>query len=55
MKVKMEEKEISLTLMVKEVNLILDSLGDRPFTEVFSLISKIQQQASSQLNPPKET
>lgn len=44
-------KNIKLELSVEEVNTILDSLGERPFKQVFNLINKIQQQASVQLNP----
>jgi hypothetical protein len=42
-------KELTLTLTIEEVNIILDSLGNRPFKEVFGLINNIQNQASSQL------
>ena len=49
-------KDLKLTLTIEEVNQILDALGDRPFSKVFNLIGKIQQQAAEQLeeNPPKE-
>ena len=40
---------IELTLSVAEVNKILEALGEKPFVEVFQLISKIQQQAGAQL------
>ena len=38
-----------LTLDLAEVNLILDALGDRPFREVFELITHINLQANEQL------
>ncbi len=41
-------KEIRLHLTVEEVNLILDSLGDRPYKSVFGVINKIQEQAAAQ-------
>lgn len=44
-------EEITLNLTVDEVNTILRGLGDLPFTEVHQVINKIQQQASTQLNP----
>lgn len=44
------KKEIKLTLSLDEANLILDALGEQPFTKVYGLIEKIQQQASQQLN-----
>ena len=43
-------QEITLTLSVKEVNQILEALGNQPFNQVFALIGKIQQQASSQVS-----
>ena len=43
-------QEIKLTLTIEEANLILEALGDKPFSKVFGLINKIQQQASEQLN-----
>lgn len=42
-------KEIDLKLSVDEVNQILAALGDQPFSKVYALINKIQQQASSQM------
>jgi hypothetical protein len=43
--------EIRLALTLDEVNQILESLGSRPYAEVFKLVAKIQQQAGAQLNP----
>lgn len=40
---------IQLSLSIDEVNKILEALGNQPYVEVFQLINKIQQQASSQL------
>ena len=48
------KREIKLVLSVEEANLILDALDNQPFNQVFALISKIQQQAASQLNPMQE-
>ncbi|MCW3083827.1 MAG: hypothetical protein JWP12_1193 [Bacteroidetes bacterium] len=42
-------KELKFTLTLDETNLILKSLGRMPYGEVFGLVSKIQQQANSQL------
>ncbi len=41
--------DITLQLTVEETNLILDALGQKPFVEVYNLISKVQTQASQQL------
>ena len=41
--------EVSMQLTVKEINLILDALGDRPYRTVFQIVSKIQTQAEEQL------
>ncbi len=53
----MQEKEslfITLTLNLDEVNIILDALGDRPFREVFELITNINLQATQQLKSNEE-
>ncbi len=42
-------KEIQLKLSINETNLILEALGELPFVKVHQLISKIQQQAATQL------
>ncbi len=42
-------EQISINLTLEEVNKILDSLGQRPYIEVFQLIHKIQTQAEAQL------
>lgn len=47
-------QEINLVFSVEEVNFILESLGNEPFVKVHNLITKIQQQASSQLQKPEE-
>jgi hypothetical protein len=44
-------QEITLKLTIEETNTILQALGSRPFTEVNQLISKIQQQATAQIEP----
>jgi hypothetical protein len=43
-------QEIQLTLTLAEVNQILAALGEKSYKEVFQLVSKIQAQASGQLN-----
>jgi hypothetical protein len=43
-------QEIQLTLTLAEVNQILAALGEKSYKEVFQLVSKIQAQASTQLN-----
>jgi len=42
-------KNIDLQLSIEEANLILEALGSLPFSKVYALIAKIQQQASQQL------
>jgi hypothetical protein len=46
-------EQISINLTIEEVNKILDSLGQRPYIEVFELINKIQGQAQAQLQAQK--
>lgn len=47
-------KEVTLTITLEEANLILDGLGGMPFSKVYQLIGKIQQQANHQLSPNGE-
>ena len=42
-------KELRLDFTIDETNLILEGLGNLPFAKVFALVSKIQEQASQQL------
>lgn len=42
-------ENISLQLSIDEINVILGSLGNQPYVQVYALVQKIQQQASSQL------
>ena len=43
----MEKLKLDLTL--DEVNLILKALGNLPFSEVYQLVAKINDQANNQL------
>lgn len=43
-------QDIQLQLTLTEVNQILEALGEKSYKEVFQLVSKIQAQATSQLN-----
>ncbi len=45
-----EMKELNLRLTIDEANLVLEGLGNLPFARVYSLVAKIQGQASRQLN-----
>jgi hypothetical protein len=46
----MDKQDIRLELSAEEINLLLEGLGSMPFVKVYTLIGKIQQQASGQLN-----
>lgn len=55
---------VNFQLTLAEVNQLLDALGDKPYAQVYQLISKIQQQAETQLQdesrieanrPPEQT
>lgn len=48
-------KTIDLQLSIEEANLILEALGSLPFSKVYALIAKIQQQASQQLQANGES
>lgn len=54
MEPQMDEKKITLTLNVAEVNGILQALGQMPYAQVVSLVLNIQQQAQAQVAPPEE-
>ncbi len=46
-------EQISINLTIEEVNKILESLGQKPYVEVFQLVNKIQAQAEAQLQAKK--
>lgn len=46
-------EQISINLTIEELNKILESLGERPYVEVFQLINKIRAQAEAQLQAKK--
>jgi hypothetical protein len=46
----MNEQQISLTLSVREVDMILVSLAKRPLEEVIDLFGKIKAQGSAQIS-----
>jgi hypothetical protein len=43
-------KTVNLQLSIDEANLILEALGNLPFSRVYALVAKIQEQASQQLS-----
>ena len=46
------DQPISLDLTAGEVNYLLHALGQKPFSEVTSLIGKIKTQGDAQFVPP---
>lgn len=48
-------KNITLELSVEETNLVLGALGELPFSRVFNLIGKVQEQANKQLGSDVST
>lgn len=46
------QKPIHLELSFEEINLLLKSLGQLPFNEVYDLIGKIHEQANMQVQEP---
>ena len=46
----MKDQEINFSLTVDEANVILNSLGNMPYSQVFQLINKIQMQAQQQMD-----
>lgn len=45
----MEEKTIKLELLIDEVNIILNALSNRPYSEVAETINKIRNQGNAQI------
>lgn len=43
--------KLELTVSVDDANLILEALGEQPFSKVYGVIADLQRQAQSQLNP----
>lgn len=43
-------KQIAIHLTVDEVNLILEAIGELPYSRVYKLVEKIQHQALQQLD-----
>jgi hypothetical protein len=43
-------QELTLRLTIDEANIVLEALGNLPFVKVHTLIGRIQQQATQQLN-----
>ena len=50
----MKPNKIELTLDINEINLIIKSLSEKPFREVYELIGKIHGQSHKQLNKLNE-
>jgi hypothetical protein len=46
---------MKLDLELNEVNTILGALVAQPYTQVFQLVTKIQQQAQDQLKPEEKS
>jgi predicted ATPase len=46
---------MKLDLDLNEVNIILGALGAQPYTQVFQLVTKIQQQAQEQLKTEEKS
>lgn len=50
-----QQAQVTLTLPVNAVEVILAALGKQPFEQVADLFMAIRQQAMSQLNPEQPT
>ncbi len=48
-------QEVTLKVSIEEANLILEGLGMIPFARVYTLVNKLQAQASQQLNGTANT
>jgi hypothetical protein len=43
-------QELNFRFTIEEANMVLEALGNLPFVKVHTLIGKIQQQATQQIN-----
>lgn len=48
------DKEITLTLSVKEVELLLEKLSEFPIKDCLDIFMKVRFQAAEQMNPTPE-
>lgn len=46
--------DITLTLTLNEINLIMSALGNAPYAQVADLVGKVKAQAQSQLEKKDE-
>lgn len=44
-----DQPTLHLELSIEDVNLILEALGEQPFKSVYGLVSRLQNQARTQL------
>ena len=51
----MEDKDITVTLKISELDVVLAGLGELPMKVALGVLSKIREQAAPQLAPPAET
>jgi hypothetical protein len=49
-----KKMELNLKISLEEANLILKALGNLPFSQVYELIGKINEQANEQLKKEKK-
>ena len=47
----MEQLNVSITMTVAQWNVVMNALGQRPFSEVADIIGNIKAQADQQLAP----
>jgi hypothetical protein len=45
-----KSKKVTFSLSIEEANVIFKALGNLPFTEVYELIGKLNEQANAQLS-----
>lgn len=45
------QKDLTLTLSIDEINIVLEALGEIRYSKVYNLIDKIKEQAIQQLQP----
>ncbi|MEE9355103.1 MAG: hypothetical protein V3U75_05890 [Methylococcaceae bacterium] len=49
-----KQNTLTLQLTLDEINTLLTALGDRPYVEVYALMTNIQQQAEAQVKQQNE-
>lgn len=51
----MEKQNVAISLTVAEWNVVLNAIGQRPYTEIAGIVQSMNEQAKEQLQSPPVT